>query len=112
MPVYVCAIGDNSQRAISGNNIMKLLNGHAWLDYFVLFHSSMKNANKLSKQFKKDIIDPMGSKTSSPQAGSSVSKSKERSKPYDDDPLRERPRHPQRGPPPEWFVIDIINSHT
>ncbi|KAL5014448.1 hypothetical protein ScPMuIL_008718 [Solemya velum] len=68
--------------------------------------SALKNEAKLSKQFKKDIIDQMGSQKYSPKAGTSTTVQKERPKPYDDDPLRERPRHPQRVPPPEWADPD------
>lgn len=69
---------------------------------------AFKNLEELTKNFKKEIIEPMlkESKPSSSKSGEASSsqqrQQQERSRLQEEDPLRVPPRHMHRPPPGEW----------
>ena len=63
---------------------------------------AFKNLGKLSKLFKKELIDELMKEPKTQSTNEPSTSRTERSRLYEDDPLRVPPRHPQRQPVPRW----------
>ena len=70
------------------------------------FDAAFKNLDKLSKLFKKELIDELMKEPKALSTNEPSTSRTERSRLYEDDPLRVPPRHPQRQPVPRWTDAD------